>query len=238
MNNLDKVIMRYGVPPYAVDKKVIDEIIRGDGIKCIITEKNPSKDLTEIDNILVETTWTHIGYDEKYFRTPLNGKVYVPRRGYTLGIPCNESFGLMKVGIEDVPQEDKDYYLYTEIEYVEEKTIGDIYRNAWKYQYNFYTNTFVRLPEKGALQQLHKILVAKEIFKISGSPYDRLADYGRIILFILSKLNLTETEQKVFNSYLQHVPSLENLNDVIYRENYIQDIVDDYKKIGETNDKS
>ena len=51
----------------------------------------------------------------------------------------------------------------------------------------------------GADQNALKYIMQRRITEIAGDPYDRIADLSRIILFLLSKVNLTIKEHTLLS---------------------------------------
>ena len=118
---------------------------------------------------------------------------------------------------------------YKRIDFIEETTIADLYRNACAYQYSVETDTYIRLPQAGADQNALKYIMQRRITEIAGDPYDRIADLSRIILFLLSKVNLTTEEHTLLDPLLQHAQTAQNLADIFNREHHIQDYVQHVK---------
>jgi hypothetical protein len=172
-------------------------------------------------------------FTPEYFNTSIVGKkAAAPHNALYIGLPCNNK---IKVYEPDVEFYGKDNTLYREsnlvyhkIDFDTETTIGELYKNAWKYSY---TKTwYSKLSEKKSLQQLLKPLLAKKIFRLYGYPSDRLADYGRIILFLLSKVSLTDDERDKLSVLLDNAPSIDDISDVIDRESGLQSFVNKVKE--------
>ena len=87
----------------------------------------------------------------------------------------------------------------------------------------------VRLTQAGTDQNALKYIIQRRITEIAGDPYDRIADLSRIILFLLSKVNLTTEEHTLLDPLLQHAQTAQNLADIFNREHHIQDYVQHVK---------
>ena len=167
-------------------------------------------------------------FTKAYFDTPLNGKdVYASLHLYGGYLPTarNAKFILCNKGEKPTDT----MWDYKQVIYTDEQTIKDLYKNACAYQYNPDTDTYIRLPENGAIQNSLKIVMQKRITEIAGDPYDRIADLSRIILFLLKKVNLTTEEHTLLDPLLQHAQSAIDLADIFNREHHIQDYVQHVK---------
>ena len=188
----------------------------------------------------LETTFTELAPDlfvdtdleeiftPEYFSTPLNNKdVYASLHLYGGYLPTarNAKFILCEKGQKPTDT----MWDYKQVIYTDEQTIKDLYKNACAYQYNPDTDTYIRLPENGAIQNSLKIVMQKRITEIAGDPYDRIADLSRIILFLLKKVNLTTEEHTLLDPLLQHAQSAIDLADIFNREHHIQDYVQHVK---------
>ena len=175
-----------------------------------------------VDTDLEET------FTPEYFATPLNNKdVYASLHLYGGYLPTarNVKFILCEKGQKPTDE----MWDYKQVIYTDEQTIKDLYKNACAYQYNLDTDTYIRLPENGAIQNSLKIVMQKRITEIAGDPYDRIADLSRIILFLLNKANLTTEEHTLLDPLLQHAQTAQNLADIFNREHHIQDYVQHVK---------
>lgn len=221
MSIFDSHLTRYNFPPYSATQKTIQNIISRAQYGGIIGD-SISGEYENIDGILVEKDFIQQGINAEYLNTSIVGRhIFIPTVGCTIGVPCHTPIPFLVLKTEEIPQ-DKKAYNYKKIITVEEAVIADIYKNAWRYRFDNYLDAYVRLPEQGAKQQLAKHMLAKEIANIAGSPYDRLADYGRIILFLLSKAALTSQEREQLAPLSTYAPTLPEINEVLYREEQIQ----------------
>lgn len=221
MQNHDLHLLRYNCQPYSAAKEIIKDILDGGKYQGVISE-NATSEYQNINGILVSGDCVEAGINAEYLSTAITGKhVFAPLIGCHAGIPCNISVPMLILDKAEIP-EDKADFNYKEIDFADETTVADIYKNAWKYRYDEYLDKYVRLPEQGAKQQLAKFILAKEIANMTGNPYERLADYGRIILFLLSKVTLTEEEQSALAPLLAYAPTVADINEVLYREEQVQ----------------
>ena len=164
------------------------------GASLITRKDNLNIDLDNtvevVSNIFVDPELV-TEFTPEYLNTSIVGKKAAAlHNGLYIGLPCNHKIHVYEPNVEFYGKDNCLYkepnYIYHQIKFDTETTIADLYRNAWKYSY---TKTYYsKLNEKKSLQQLLKPLLAKKIFRLYGYPSDRLADYGRIILFLLSKV--------------------------------------------------
>ena len=172
-------------------------------------------------------------FTPEYFNTSIVGKkAAAPHNALYIGLPCNHKIQVYDADVEFYGKDNTLYrepnLVYHKIEFDTETTVGELYKNAWKYSY---TKTwYSKLSEKKSLQQLLKPLLAKKIFRMYGYPSDRLADYGRIVLFLLSKVSLTDDERSKLSVLLDNAPSIDDISDVIDRESSLQTFVNKVKE--------
>ena len=175
-----------------------------------------------VPNIWVDAGPLFTDITAEYLETDIkNKKVYAPLVGYPSGLPCGHIPYIVSAAV--MPKENLDGRI--PVIFSDEKTLGDLYKNAWKYAYIPETGSYMRLAEKGAEQNLIKCLLARRVVRYGGHPFDRLADYGRLILFLLSKISLTNEEKKLVGDLLDYVPDPQSLADVAEREATIQKTV-------------
>lgn len=103
--------------------------------------------------------------------------------------------------------------------------MADIYRNACAYKYDHHTDAFVRLTEKETLQNSLKLVMQKKIMNISGDAFDRIADLSRLVLFLLSKAELSAEEREIITPLLGYAQDAQGLVSVFDREKTIQEYV-------------
>lgn len=192
-------------------------IIADDTIEC--------GDFTKINGIAVSPKKELEGFTADYFNTPIQGKhVFVPLEAYGGYLPTNLGKYEVRETAEDFEPED-DCYFYKEVAFESEPTIGDLYANAYKYAYVSELNKYMPLPEAGAKQNKIKFILSRDITTIAGDQFDRISDYGRLLLFLLKKAypQMTTEEQAAFSPLMVHAPEAAALNDLIYRETKIQE---------------
>lgn len=124
-----------------------------------------------------------------------------------------------------MPAEIAAIWEYKPVHYTDEKIVADLYRNACAYKYDLHADAFIRLTEKEAQQNSLKLIMQKKIMNISGDAFDRIADLSRIILFLLSKVELSVEEQAVIAPLLEHAQEAQGLASVFEREKAIQEYV-------------
>lgn len=223
MSKFDEHLLRYNFQPFT-SRETIRGLLNGTEYQGVISE-SVGAETQLISGLLVDSVLVDKGINEEYLNTPITGKhVFASKVGGSIGIPCYTSAPILVQDDTIIPA-DKTDFLYKEVVFTDEATVADIYKNAWRYRYDDYLDAYVRLPEQGAKQQLAKYVLAKEIANMAGSPYDRLADYGRIILYLLSKISLSEAERTQLAPLLAYAPTLSNINEVLYREKQIQERV-------------
>lgn len=168
-------------------------------------------------------------FDVNYFNTAITGKrVFVPLHLYGGYLPVSRQTPFRVCDADETVAE-YNGYRYKEVEFTTEGTLADLYKNAAYYQYSADTDTFIRLPESGMLQNKLKLVMQKNIMEIGGDAYDRIADLSRVVLFLLSKVTLSEDEQTLLAPLLAHSHTANELADVFHRERLIQDYVAEVK---------
>ncbi len=110
----------------------------------------------------------------------------------------------------------------------DETSLARLFCNAWRYTFDIETGTFVRAadPQRNAV----KALLREAVISRSGGTDDRIADYGRLVLFLLSKVSLTEEERAMLAPVLAYAPQASELSGVIAREKSVQKLVVETKK--------
>lgn len=167
------------------------------------------------------------GFDGQFLTTGIVGKkVYAPLHLYGGYIPTTIGVKILVLQQGEIIQPDlAALWEYKPISYTDEKTVADLYRNACAYKYDFHEDAFVRLTEKEALQNSLKLIMQKKIMNISGDAFDRIADLSRIVLFLLSKAQLSAEEQNIIMPLLGYAPEARGLVSVFEREEAIQEYV-------------
>lgn len=167
-------------------------------------------------------------YPRSYFEKAVSGlEVWAPLFLYGGYLPTRNGMKFFT----GLPGEEKPSdYEYKRVEVTAEiLTVGDLYRNAWKYAYNKESDSFVRLSETAAVQNALKFYMQKQIMETSGDAFDRIADLSRLVIFLLSKVSLSTEEREAFSGLLAYAPTASLLSGVIKRETGIQTYVSHVK---------
>lgn len=188
-------------------------------------EQSPfGKNFTEVvPGVMVDDEITG-EYNAGYFNTPITGKdVYVSLHLYGGYLPTARLSKYHVLDPGELPADD--IWAYKKVFFDAETTVAELYRNAHCYQYNADADAFLKLPEAGAAQNSLKVYMQKMVMEIGGDAHDRIADLSRVILFLLSKVTLTEAEAELLAPLLAHAQSAVELADVFHREKNIHDYV-------------
>ena len=164
------------------------------------------------------------GIDEAYLNTPIAGKnVYAPvfGCGYYLYTGYELKYKVLDAGTPLVPEEIR----YAKIEFSTEQTIADLIRHCWWYAYDWHTDRFLELPEEGKTANLMRYRLQAAVLRIAGTAEDRLADYGRVIAFLLSKVQLSDEERALLTPFLGCVPDHGTLAAIADKEGRIRAMV-------------
>ena len=100
-----------------------------------------------------------------------------------------------------------------------------MYRHSWWYSYDYHTDTFLELPEEGKIANLMRYRLQIATLQIGGTAEDRLADYGRVIAFLLSKVNLTDQERTILKPFIDQAPDYGTLANICDKEQRIRSVV-------------
>ena len=217
---------------YSTEPTAIKAILHNAPVLKPYLEENPDRYSEwgyQFGHIWVSGMLYKHGFDEAYLNTPITGKrVFVPfyRGGGYLPTVTPIKYEVVEL---DAPVELPDISDYREVMFDGEATLADLYINAHKYNYYPDMDAYAPMPEQGALQNAAKTLIMKEIMIQCGDPYDRIADLSRLILFLMSKVTLTESEQNILTPLLAYVPNIYDLAPIAEREKNVQKIVSDAK---------
>ena len=198
----------------------------------IYTDDNEVSNYIEIvPQIFVPESLTNI-FTVEYFLTDITNKsVYVPLHLYGGYLPVSRQTPFQ---VYELDKNITEYngFQYKKVEFTDETTLEELYKNAVYYQYNANTDTFLRLPESGMLQNKIKFIMEKNLMEIGGDAFDRIADYGRLILFLVAKVypTFTDEEKQVFQDLIKYTPEIESLTALLNRECLIQDEVKQAKE--------
>lgn len=129
-------------------------------------------------------------------------------------------------------QEDGTYFIKGEkslpynriIPHESHKTVNDLCQNCFKYKRvdnKFIYSEDVRDHVKGFMKGNLRQIISMHL----GDLDERLADYAKLIYFILSKLELTEDERKIVGKLLHLSPDNKQLEKLVDRELLIESLV-------------
>lgn len=177
--------------------------------------------------------------DEEWFKTSIiNKDVYIPVMGGLSWLPLTmptrwiivPSGETVNTKLELFSSTESKHWVWpvAKVNFGEEKTLAELCCNAYKYHFDFNIGQFV--PHDDPEWNLVKGLTRKYSTILSGGDEERHADYGRIILFLLSKVELTDEERALFTPLLEFVPSVKQLKSTVERETLIQRFVSEAKK--------
>lgn len=181
--------------------------------------------------VVTENLFHQCNHNDSYFATPIRygiDKVLAPIYGYNQYLPtcCFGAPYLIKQGELDPDGTYLNGFEFAEVEYTAETTcIADLYRDAYMYEHSNVTNTYMMSNPNKWNSKKNKAIIDRKVSKISGPVGDRLADYGRLISFLLSKVKLTADEKVKLQPFLENIPDMGKLNEIALREEEILDIV-------------
>lgn len=182
--------------------------------------------------------YTNKGITDNWFKTSLIGKdLYIPVMGGLSWLPLTtphewlivEKGKSVKTSLDLFSATDDHYkWPLAKVNFQDEKNLAELCCNAYKYHFDFKIGQFV--PHDDPEWNLVKGLTRKYSTILSGGDEERHADYGRLILFLLSKVELTDEEKEIISPLLQFAPTASQLESVISRETLIQKFVSEAKK--------
>lgn len=239
--------------PY-IDYKITDHLPRVCKLNPTINAIIQGEKFAILDNRLVETynrfdEYTigeyHIqvsdvlGVDEQWFQTSLiNKDVYIPVMGGLSWLPLTMPKRWVIVDKDEVVSTRLNLFTSTtsgnwawpvaKVNLQGEQSLAELCCNAYKYHFDFNIGQFV--PHNNPEWNLVKGLTRKYSTILSGGDEERHADYGRLILFLLSKVQLTDEEKEIISPLLEFAPTASQLTSVIKREILIQKFVSEAKK--------
>jgi hypothetical protein len=100
----------------------------------------------------------------------------------------------------------------------------------YKYAFDDDLDMFVKLPVAEQKQNLLKPWMEYEVNREAGNNASRIADYGRLIRFLLSKVTLSDEEQAIFSDVLAKPVEMEDIDRIIKREKKILSKIKAYKE--------
>lgn len=161
-------------------------------------------------------------FNAEYFWTPIAGcDVYASLHLYGGYLPTARNAKFLVLPAGEIP-ENKDWD-YKRVMYTDELNIGGLYRSACSYAYNADADAYLRLPDNGAAQNALKLDMQKHVREIGGDAYDRIADLSRLALFLLSRVELSESEKTLLAPLMAYAAKdAAQLADIAHREKLIQ----------------
>lgn len=235
-NSFYHQLHRYGFPANATNfKNVFHTLTASDGDKRFYIGGDPDKvRVSQPDsmgtalmdgNIMVDVMAQEIGgIDETYLATPIIGKdVYAPLFGcgYYLYTGHELKYKVLNVGELPSPEETR----YVKVEFSTEGTVADLIRHCWWYTYDWHVDKFLLLPDEGRLANLMRYRLQVATLRIGGTAEDRLADYGRVIAFLLSKVQLSDAERSILAPFIEQAPDHGTLAAIADKEGEIRRLV-------------
>lgn len=168
-------------------------------------------------------------YLETFLATPLSSEVdcWAPLLGGTSWLPVDmgKMWRVLPAGGEMPVVEDSPC---ARVLFEDETSVAALFCNAWRYEFDNEAGVFRRHPDPA--RNAIKAVLRDAVVSRSGGTDDRIADYGRLVLFLLSKVSLTEEERAAFAPLAPFFPTAEALSGVISREKCIRTLVEEAKK--------
>lgn len=212
--------------------------------RAILDDRNTPLDIVkgeefDIDGcrVWISNVFIKKGVDESWLRTQLGEDIllYVPALGGLDWLPLTIPEGWRTIHRENLekPKErkhDTKYtgYVYAKVNYTDEKNFAELCCNAHCYSFSPYDGEFHRVNDP--IWNAMKANFRRILTPMTGGMDDRIADYGRLILYLLSRIEMTEDEKEVFGPLLDMAPKAKDLTSLINREVLIQTFVREAKK--------
>jgi len=169
---------------------------------------------------------TEFNIDNEYLSTSIdNKKVYAPLIGCGYYLYTGPMFKYIVLDLNDNFDQTSTSIKFVEVRFTKEKTLSELYSHPWWYNYDFHTNCFLELPDQGKLDNLMRYSIQCVLLRIVGTAEDRLADYGRVIAFLLSKVELTEEEKLILQPFIDQTPDINTLATISDKEKEIRRLV-------------
>lgn len=165
------------------------------------------------DGILVEKKYWQAGYDHNFFRMPIPETIYVEPYGHHNCLPAF----IWCYALE--PEEGK-----VPVPTEGCSTIGDLVKRLHWYQFD--GDKYIIVSEETAEKNLTRYVKQYEIFKAVGNDGSRIADYGKLLCFVLKLVEdrMTPTEKALLAPFIENAPDEMKLGDLGAREQKIIDI--------------
>lgn len=119
-------------------------------------------------------------------------------------------------------------YHYAEILYSDETCIAELICNAYCYKFDAISNTYIR--HNDTQWNAIKPSVRRFLPSITGGTEDRLADYGKLLLYILNNLPSKDSLPENVKMLLAFAPANDELSTIVQRETLVQKFVSEAKK--------
>lgn len=223
------------VPPICQRRVTLHPLLN-EGGKIAILKTTDDLPLCDFEALTVDGCVIHVssrllevGLDETWLATPLSEDVdcWVPFYGGTSWLPLALILQWLTAPVGSPMPAGKDTP-YVRVAFGSERTFAELCCNAHCYAFDVESGMFqpTDKPQMNAV----KSLLRNAVILRSGGTDDRIADYGRLLLFLLSKAALTEEERSVFADILPFAPKAAQLGDVVKREKSVQTLVSEAKK--------
>lgn len=225
-----------------ISKTIPFELISSSKVKAIhkIDNRLNRQDLIS-GNINLDLYVLHdeVLFDKKYFESTdlydytknLKGKLYIKSYLSTDILPQNlEDY----VEVRSKTKESEINYQGEDLILVERldihKSILDVFKYSYLYKFDYLTNSYKPLQNDSDIKlQYSKFRIREKIIQEAGDELDRIADYSKIIYFLLSKVNLTDEEKELFKPILNNLPSFESLKRSITHEERVIDYLNNVR---------
>ena len=166
---------------------------------------------------------------EELLSTPLSADVecWAPLLGGTSWLPITR-FALWRVLPAGSDRPSPEGALCARVLFEDETSVAELFHKAHRYTFDIESKSFIRAADP--VCNAVKAPLRNTLAQISGGTDDRIADYGRLVLFLLSKVSLTEEERAMLAPILAYAPQASELSGVIAREKSVQKLVAETKK--------
>ena len=110
------------------------------------------------------------------------------------------------------------------------KSILDVFKYSYLYKFDYMTNSYRPLQNDSDIKlQYSKFRIREKIIQEAGDELDRIADYSKMIYFLLSKVSLTNEEKELFKPILDNLPSIESLKRAVTHEERVIDYLNNMR---------
>lgn len=158
--------------------------------------------------------------DIQYYTQELKGKLYIKSYLSTDILPQDLSdYVEVRSKTEDteINYQGDDLILVERLD--THKSILEVFKYSYMYKFDYSSNSYRPLQDESDIKlQYSKFRIREKIVQEAGDELDRIADYAKIIYFLLSKVNLTDEEKTLFKPILDNLPSTESLKRSITHE--------------------